>query len=1257
MGIQIFVNLDARSLSTARSRGVRDTRNTDFKQFVVGDSEVLDVFLVSGQSRYQPDAHNIQDYTVRLGLGTLNGKPSEGTFDLGSQTGLAHDIDDAGLDAAITAEVAACAVTKLSNFVFKVVFDATGAQSIPTVDASNLGPSSTASITRVITGDGSTNEEWVIRFFNNPVTLINDWESIDLNSDGGKTFTDPLKGYRGSLNLGTSGVYDLMGDASSAVTTLEIEITDASGRIQTVMQMPVQLSGEVIGQGANGTVEWGAYLTTAKLAESVTAALAAAGVEDGATADQTGAEIKTAYELEADTNAFTDTELAKLAGIEDGATADQSGAEIKTAYELEADTNAFTDAEKATLTSVEDGATGDQTGAEIKTAYESEADTNAFTDTEQAKLAGIEDSATADQSGSEIKTAYELEADTNAFTDTEKATLASIEDGATADQTGAEIKTAYELEADTNAFTDAEKATLASVISPEAILNPLVEGQGLLNSFRGSAAAYSLRDLNKTNPDVVEVRRGSDETSRVFKANEIGGTLENWVNAEVALPLDTASGAAAAYSLRDLSVSRADLTSSGDTQTDSFVLTGATGSSVIFNGALFYKSGTLNSHGVFKLSTDVNVFFYWDSGSYKLWDNNTGAKFSYATALDDTTYPWEADWTGTELSAATLDRNTTGALVAQVRRSSDDEIKSFTAAEVAGSAMVDWVNAVPLIAAQSDFSSTVSPYNFYTSGGSSAYNTTIGGQSGALRLDVGSSAGEHLRYLGTLGGTLFPDIPIKLSVDVYAPSSNTTTNGVQFAPPSFTLTSGQLDNVVAVDTWTTVIIEGTSTDLSAVNSWRLNFLNPTEDDKLYFKNYTITQAAASGHVTKWYDQSGNDNHAVQATPASQPKVVEGGTLVTYNGQTCISNHAANSGIFLQSAATLKSLTIDIFATFGADSSEAIGMFVSALGEGSNYIGSPTNGSASSALAEEATALFRKNGADFTGSTRDDLHTAYHSGAFSLLNINGTTTSHSGWDADTLMFSYRDGLTFSAKCYYSEIIIYDSDQSGNRKAIESNMADYHGNIDLPAGFDSGNNEVDGYVATWYDQSGNGNNAVQAVATSQPKVVEGGVLVADGLKFDEGQSLGVTGNPVITSDYTGTFSGFSVQKLANDNGYVYSNNSSSNGWAVRTEGAILRLLNKFSGGDTISQSVNTTQLVSFVYNNGTSGLLVNGQGTEAAGSYDFTTSTNDFTIGSRYGGSVETHFLDGTISEIIIYDSDQSAFRKNIEFNINNAYSIY
>ena len=40
------------------------------------------------------------------------------------------------------------------------------------------------------------------------------------------------------------------------------------------------------------------------------------GIETGATADQTGAEIKSLYEAEADTNAFTDAEQAKLSGIE-----------------------------------------------------------------------------------------------------------------------------------------------------------------------------------------------------------------------------------------------------------------------------------------------------------------------------------------------------------------------------------------------------------------------------------------------------------------------------------------------------------------------------------------------------------------------------------------------------------------------------------------------------------------------------------------------------------------------------------------------------------------------------------------------------------------------------------------------------------------------------------------------------------------------------------------------------------------------------
>ena len=95
--------------------------------------------------------------------------------------------------------------------------------------------------------------------------------------------------------------------------------------------------------------------------------------------------------LDATTASYTTAEETKLAGIETAATADQTGAEIKAAYELEA--NAFTDAQFTKLAGIEASATADQTAGEIKTAYESNADTNAFTDAEQTKLSGIETAA------------------------------------------------------------------------------------------------------------------------------------------------------------------------------------------------------------------------------------------------------------------------------------------------------------------------------------------------------------------------------------------------------------------------------------------------------------------------------------------------------------------------------------------------------------------------------------------------------------------------------------------------------------------------------------------------------------------------------------------------------------------------------------------------------------------------------------------------------------------------------------------------
>ena len=87
---------------------------------------------------------------------------------------------------------------------------------------------------------------------------------------------------------------------------------------------------------------------------------------------------------------------AKLDGIPADAGTPLSAAEIKTAYESNADTNAFTDDEKTKLGGIPADAGTPPSPAEIKASYESNADTNAFTDSEKTKLANVEEGPKAD---------------------------------------------------------------------------------------------------------------------------------------------------------------------------------------------------------------------------------------------------------------------------------------------------------------------------------------------------------------------------------------------------------------------------------------------------------------------------------------------------------------------------------------------------------------------------------------------------------------------------------------------------------------------------------------------------------------------------------------------------------------------------------------------------------------------------------------------------------------------------------------------
>jgi len=109
----------------------------------------------------------------------------------------------------------------------------------------------------------------------------------------------------------------------------------------------------------------------------------------GESTEETPASIKSKYESNPDTNAFTDAEKLNLSNQSGTNTGDETAGTIKTKYESNPDTNAFTDAEKTNLSNQSGTNTGDETPASIKTKYESNANTNAFTDAEKTKLTSL----------------------------------------------------------------------------------------------------------------------------------------------------------------------------------------------------------------------------------------------------------------------------------------------------------------------------------------------------------------------------------------------------------------------------------------------------------------------------------------------------------------------------------------------------------------------------------------------------------------------------------------------------------------------------------------------------------------------------------------------------------------------------------------------------------------------------------------------------------------------------------------------------
>jgi len=211
--------------------------------------------------------------------------------------------------------------------------------------------------------------------------------------------------------------------------------------------------------------------------------------------------------------------------------------------------------------------------------------------------------------------------------------------------------------------------------------------------------------------------------------------------------------------------------------------------------------------------------------------------------------------------------------------------------------------------------------------------------------------------------------------------------------------------------------------------------------------------------------------------------------------------------------------------------------------------------------------------------------------------------------------------------------------------------------------------DGFVRIWYDQSGNENDAEQATAASQPKIVDSGTLVKENgkaaLDFDGSNDWLNTAANFSNNDVNISAFVTALSKNVTSDGYLYDNSNnviygggythrflSSGGFRIWAQDAFTAIVD---GGSTVNNTLYLTSRVSTNAGGETNTLFQNGVQTgtaTGAPSARGAKSTTNIGRSELFSG-----YLNGLILELIAYPSDQSTSRAAIEANINAHYNIF
>jgi hypothetical protein len=217
------------------------------------------------------------------------------------------------------------------------------------------------------------------------------------------------------------------------------------------------------------------------------------------------------------------------------------------------------------------------------------------------------------------------------------------------------------------------------------------------------------------------------------------------------------------------------------------------------------------------------------------------------------------------------------------------------------------------------------------------------------------------------------------------------------------------------------------------------------------------------------------------------------------------------------------------------------------------------------------------------------------------------------------------------------------------------------------FCSGTN---GFVTTWYDQSGNGRNATQTTAANQPQIVSSGSVLTENsvptcafnrassqfiranftaLGVKSGASLLVVGNlfqGAVTQSRTWAMYGDSILNINSPNNVIHTSGSANQ---IRYFTANIDNL--------VIQATLTTNLqaVGGFYNNGTTPVRAYRDAVlqNTANSFTNVSSYSDIYIGSTNG----FFYFDGNISEVLLYADDNLVDNTiGIQTNQKTFYSI-